>query len=99
MLLYFIPVTILSTPLGQFVGDRLSTDIVELAGGFLITFVAVFELYRNRKEITSACGMNYFGKSANADSEDGKAGYKTGRMSSMFGVTNRRVSCFYKSLT
>jgi len=80
MLLYFIPVTILSTPLGQFVGDRLSTDVVELAGGFLIAFVALFELYSNRNEITSYA-MNFFGKSINTASEDGRGGYTSDGMS------------------
>lgn len=51
MLFYFIPVTILSTPLGQFLGDKLSTKVVALSGGLLITCVAVFELYRNRDGI------------------------------------------------
>lgn len=49
MLMYFIPITIISTPLGQMVGDRVSTDLVEAIGGVLVTFVAVFEMYQKRE--------------------------------------------------
>ena len=59
MLLYFIPVTIVSTPLGQMVGNRVSTDLVEAVGGVLVTFVAVFEIYQKRalfaKWVTNCC--------------------------------------------
>jgi hypothetical protein len=48
MLRYFIPITIIATPLGQITGDRVSTDIVEAVGGVLVTFVAVFEIYQKR---------------------------------------------------
>lgn len=48
MLLYFIPVTILSTPIGQYVSSLISTDIVEMIGGILVCFVAAFELYQKR---------------------------------------------------
>lgn len=48
MLRYFIPITIISTPLGQITGDRISTDLVEAIGGCLVTFVAVFEMYQKR---------------------------------------------------
>ena len=47
--MYFIPITILSTPLGQITGDRVSTDLVEAIGGFLVTFVAIFEIYQKRE--------------------------------------------------
>ena len=49
MLWYFIPVTIVATPLGQMVGDRISTDMVEAVGGILVSFVAVFEVYQKRE--------------------------------------------------
>jgi hypothetical protein len=49
MLMYFIPITIISTPLGQAVGDRVSTSLVEVIGGVLVTFVAVFEMYQKRE--------------------------------------------------
>ena len=35
VLRYFIPITIVSTPLGQITGDIVSTDMI----GFLVTFV------------------------------------------------------------
>ena len=49
MLKYFIPITILSTPIGQVTGDRISTEIIEAVGGFLVTFVACFEMYQKRQ--------------------------------------------------
>jgi len=49
MLMYFIPITIISTPLGQAVGDRVPTSLVEVIGGVLVTFVAVFEMYQKRE--------------------------------------------------
>ena len=49
ILRYFIPVTILSTPLGQITGESISTELVETIAGVLVTFVAVFEIYQKRK--------------------------------------------------
>ena len=48
MLMYFIPITIIATPLGQITGDHVSTDLVQAIGGVLVTFAAVFELYQKR---------------------------------------------------
>jgi len=48
MLFYFIPMTLISTPLGQITGDHVSTELVEAIGGGLVTFVAVFEMYQKR---------------------------------------------------
>lgn len=48
MLLYFIPVTILSTPLGQYTGQNVGTEVVELVAGGLVTFVACFEIFQRR---------------------------------------------------
>lgn len=57
MLYYFIPITIISTPLGQITGDRVSTELVEMIGGILVTFVAVFEVYQKRDRFASwLCG-------------------------------------------
>lgn len=59
MLLYFIPITILATPLGQITGDRVSTDLVEAIGGCLVTFVACFEMYQKRSLFYKwFCGEN-----------------------------------------
>ena len=49
VLRFFIPITIISTPLGQITGDAASTDMIELIAGFLVTFVATFEMYQKRK--------------------------------------------------
>ena len=57
MLYYFIPITIISTPLGQITGDRVSTELVEMIGGILVTFVAVFEVYQKRERFAAwFCG-------------------------------------------
>jgi hypothetical protein len=58
MLFYFIPTTIIFTPLGQIIGDRVSTDRVEAIGGVLVTVVAIFELYQKRALFASwFCGF------------------------------------------
>lgn len=49
VLRYFIPITIISTPFGQFLGNVVSTDMVEMIAGCLVTFVATFEMYQKRK--------------------------------------------------
>ena len=49
ILAFFIPVTIISTPLGQLTGDAVPIDMIELIAGFLVTFVAIFEMYQKRK--------------------------------------------------
>lgn len=48
MLRYFIPITIISTPIGQITGSRVATELVEAIGGCLVTFVAIFEMYQKR---------------------------------------------------
>ena len=53
MLLYFIPVTIIFTPLGQFTSNRVSTDVIEVVGGILVTFIATLEVYKQRKSFTA----------------------------------------------
>jgi hypothetical protein len=59
MLRYFIPITIIATPLGQITGDRVSTDIVEAVGGVLVTFVAIFEIYQKRDFFASFFCRNF----------------------------------------
>jgi uncharacterized membrane protein YfcA len=46
MLWYFIPVTLISTPAGMATAEYISTETIVAIGGILVTFVAVFELYR-----------------------------------------------------
>lgn len=53
MLRYFVPITIIATPLGQLLGDQISTDMVEAVGGILVSFVAVFEVYQKRQLFAS----------------------------------------------
>jgi hypothetical protein len=68
MLRYFIPITIISTPLGQITGDRVSTDIVEAVGGVLVTFVAIFEIYQKRDFFASWL-CRYFSKKTEKNPE------------------------------
>lgn len=48
---YFIPATIIFTPLGQITGQKVSTDIIKAGSGVLVTLITVFEIYLNRKRI------------------------------------------------
>jgi len=49
VLLLFVPITLISTPLGQLVSNEVPTDIVLMVAGVLVTFVACWELYSKRK--------------------------------------------------
>lgn len=48
VLLLFVPITLVSTPLGQLVSDGVPTNIVQVVAGVLVTFVACWELYSKR---------------------------------------------------
>ena len=48
VLLLFVPITLVSTPLGQLVSDGVPTNIVQAVAGVLVTFVACWELYSKR---------------------------------------------------
>eukprot|EP00934_Nitzschia_sp_Nitz4_P007937 Nitzschia sp. Nitz4//scaffold21_size171442//104174//108556//NITZ4_002174-RA/size171442-augustus-gene-0.186-mRNA-1//1//CDS//3329542450//7927//frame0 len=77
MLKLFIPITIISTPLGQITGDRVSTDMVKAVGGCLVTFVACFEFFQKRRLIVNyICGKKevaQVGEGTNQEtSEDNK---------------------------
>ncbi|EJK64898.1 hypothetical protein THAOC_14314 [Thalassiosira oceanica] len=55
ILLLFVPITLITTPLGQLLSDSVPTAIVQAVAGALVTFVACFELYRKRKWFMSVC--------------------------------------------
>ncbi|KAL9187678.1 hypothetical protein ACHAXT_006056 [Thalassiosira profunda] len=55
ILLLFVPITLVSTPLGQLVSDKVPTKIVQAVAGALVTFVACFEIYCKRKWFGSVC--------------------------------------------
>ena len=55
LLLPFIPVTIISTPLGNFASESANVDTVRMVAGIVVSVVAVWELYRNRTLICSFC--------------------------------------------
>jgi len=71
VLLLFVPITLVSTPLGQLVSDGVPTSIVQAVAGVLVTFVACWELYSKRNWFLSSlslCNKKSKGK------EDGQVG-------------------------
>ena len=55
ILVLFVPITLVSTPLGQLVSAYVPTKIVQAVAGGLVTFVACFEIYRKRNWFLSMC--------------------------------------------
>ena len=55
MLLYFIPITIISTPLGQLTSEHVSINTVKRVGGIIVFLVAVREVYLKRTFFFSYC--------------------------------------------
>lgn len=55
MLLYFVPITIISTPLGQLTADHVPTNIIQSAGGVLVSLIAIREIYMKRFSFFSYC--------------------------------------------
>ena len=70
VLLLFVPITLVSTPLGQLVSDGVPTSIVQAVAGVLVTFVACWELYSKRNWFLSLslCNKKSKGK------KDGQVG-------------------------
>jgi serine/threonine protein kinase len=69
MLLYFIPVTVITTPLGQLTAEHVSIDSVEVTAGVLVTLLAVFELYKKQelfKELYTGARTSWCCKRCNA---------------------------------
>mmetsp|Transcript_18544 Transcript_18544/g.26363 ORF Transcript_18544/g.26363 Transcript_18544/m.26363 type:complete len:414 (+) Transcript_18544:88-1329(+) len=58
VLLLFVPITLVSTPLGQLVSDGVPTNIVQAVAGVLVTFVACWELYSKRNWFLSLSPCN-----------------------------------------
>lgn len=54
-LAYFLPISVVTTPLGQLTGERISTTAVESVGGILVTIMAVIELYQKRTSFLEWC--------------------------------------------
>jgi uncharacterized membrane protein YfcA len=55
ILLLFVPITLISTPIGQLVSAYVPTKIVQAVAGVLVTFVALWELYCKRHWLCSFC--------------------------------------------
>ena len=56
MLIYFIPVTIIFTPIGQITSNYISTEMIQSVCGILLCFIFVFEVNQKRSNILSwAC--------------------------------------------
>jgi hypothetical protein len=60
LLMWFLPMTVLATPLGQFVGDSAPIKILQCVGGVLITGLSLFELYQNRSLVANLLNCRYF---------------------------------------
>ena len=73
VLLLFVPITLVSTPLGQLVSDGVPTSIVQAVAGVLVTFVACWELYSKRNWFLSLSLCNNKKKSKE-DKKDGQVG-------------------------
>jgi len=69
MLLYFIPLTIVSTPLGQFISSRVSTDVIEVVGGILVTFIAILEFYEQRKSFAAWLRCDFRGNKKEGEND------------------------------
>ena len=69
VLILFVPITLISTPLGQLVSDGVPNSIVQAVAGVLVTFVACWELYSKRKWFLSFCSQK---KSKDDEKEDGR---------------------------
>jgi len=94
VLRYFIPVTIISTPIGQIVSNHTPTATVQGVGGILILFVSIFQLVKNRHLIKQKIDdiYNFF----NTDMEEVDllkcSGFSTGSIHDSYTKTQCRVS-------
>ena len=55
ILLLFVPITLVSTPLGQLVSAYVPTKVVQAVAGVLVTLVAIREIYMKRNWFKSFC--------------------------------------------
>ena len=70
VLLLFVPITLISTPLGQLVADEVPTQLVQAIAGVLVTFVAFWELYCKRKWFMGCCVRKKDGETKEDDDDD-----------------------------
>ena len=71
VLILFVPITLVSTPLGQLVSDGVPTNIVQAVAGVLVTFVACWELYSKRNWFLSMGPCNRKKDEKGGDTETG----------------------------
>mmetsp|Transcript_32997 Transcript_32997/g.55941 ORF Transcript_32997/g.55941 Transcript_32997/m.55941 type:complete len:410 (-) Transcript_32997:115-1344(-) len=86
VLYLFVPITLVSTPIGQLVSEDVPTNIVQAVAGVLVTFVACWEMYSKRNwflSLLSPCdkkkkdeggGQTNADDSADHTAERGEAG-------------------------
>ena len=78
ILLLFVPITLISTPLGQLVSEYVPTKVVQAVAGVLVTFVATWEIWNKRSWFASFCAKKNKEKEevnkvgCNADNNDGE---------------------------
>ena len=62
-MLLFLPVTVLSTPLGQYTANHVEVDTLKAIGGVIVMLVGAFEIYKNRALIANLIGRKSVDKS------------------------------------
>jgi len=70
ILLLFVPITLVSTPLGQLVSAYVPTKVVQAVAGVLVTLVGSREIYTKREWFGSFC-VSEKNKNSESDEEEG----------------------------
>lgn len=73
ILVLFVPVTLVSTPLGNLLAEHVPTKTIQAVAGVLVGIVAVWEMYSKRKFFLSLCGKENEGKGREGGGEGGDA--------------------------
>lgn len=77
VLCLFVPITLISTPLGQLVSSRVPTDLIQAVAGFLVMFVALWELYSKRNWFMNLCKKNDVAKQEGVNNESSEGNIQT----------------------
>ena len=72
ILLLFVPITLISTPLGQLVSAYVPTKVVQAVAGVLVTLVALREIYMKRNWFKSFCIREKKNDDVEEEEEGGK---------------------------
>ena len=72
ILLLFVPITLISTPLGQLVSAYVPTKVVQAVAGVLVTLVAMREIYMKRNWFKSFCIREKKNEGVEEEEEEGE---------------------------